>query len=121
MGFTSTHILTEVAHRLMTIEAITTFAWPPAGIARRLRRHPLRVQQLAGFHNAVERVLQSRIQVLTIPAPLVTIGTTISRHTGLLSNDALIVAVMQANALAKLASEDDDFDSVPGLARYAPL
>ena len=119
-GLTSTHVLTELAHRIMTIEAITAFAWPPAGIARRLRKHPIQVQQLAGFHNAVERVLQSRIQVLTIPVPLVTVGTRLSRQTGLLSNDALIVAIMQANGLDKLASEDDDFDRVPGLTRYAP-
>ncbi|MGH7170092.1 MAG: PIN domain-containing protein [Gemmataceae bacterium] len=38
----------------------------------------------------------------------------------MLHNDALIVAVMQANGLTNLASEDDDFDRVPGLTRYAP-
>jgi predicted nucleic acid-binding protein len=105
----------------MTIEAISAFAWSPAGIAQRLRKHPAQVQQLAGYENAVERVLQSRIQVLTIPAPLVAVGTKVSRRTGLLSNDALLVAVMQANALTNLASEDDDFDRVPGLIRYAPV
>jgi len=39
----------------------------------------------------------------------------------LLSNDALIVAVMQANGLANLASNDADSDRVPGLTRYAPV
>src|SRR5216683_845720 len=52
-GLTSTHILTEMAHRIMTIEAIAAFGWSLAGIAPRLRKHPLRVQQLAGFHHAV--------------------------------------------------------------------
>jgi predicted nucleic acid-binding protein len=33
--------------------------------------------------------------------------------TGLLSGDALIVAIMQANGLTKLASIDTDFDRVP--------
>lgn len=32
-GFTSTHVLTEMAHRVMTIEAVAVFAWPIAGIA----------------------------------------------------------------------------------------
>ena len=36
-GLTSTHILTEMAHRIMTIEAIGAFKWPLAGIARRLK------------------------------------------------------------------------------------
>ncbi len=121
VGLTSTHVLTEVAHRIMAIEAISAFNWPAAGIARRLRQHPAQVQQLGGFHQAVERVLQSRIQVLTIPVPLITAGATLSRQTGLLSNDALILAVMQANGLARLASSDHDFDRVPGLTRYEPI
>jgi predicted nucleic acid-binding protein len=36
-GVTSTHVHTEMAHRIMTIEAIGAFSWPAAGIARRLR------------------------------------------------------------------------------------
>jgi predicted nucleic acid-binding protein len=120
-GFTSTHVLTEMAHRIMTIEAIGTFAWPVAGIARRLRHHPAQVQLLTGFHQAVEHVLQSRIQILTVPVPVVAAGTMLSRQTGLLSNDALIGAVMQANGLTMLASADDDFDRVPGQTRYAPV
>jgi predicted nucleic acid-binding protein len=31
------------------------------------------------------------------------------------------VAVMQANGLTKLASNDADFDRVPGITRYAPV
>jgi hypothetical protein len=30
-------------------------------------------------------------------------------------------AVMQANRLSNLASNDDDFDRVPGVTRYAPV
>ena len=40
---------------------------------------------------------------------------------GLLTNDALIIALMQANSWSNLASEDDDFDRVPGITRYAPV
>ncbi len=119
-GFTSTHILTEVAHRLMTIEASALFVWPFAGIAYRLKKHPGQVQKLSAFRQAVQTVLNSKIQVLSIPPALVLTGATISQQTGVLSNDALIVAVMQANGLTNLASEDSDFDGVAGLARYAP-
>jgi len=34
--------------------------------------------------------------------------------------DTLYVALMQARGLTKLASDDADFDRVPGLSRYAP-
>ncbi len=120
-GFTSTHVLTETAHRIMTIEAITTFGWPVAGIAPRMRRHPVQVQQLTAFRQAVERVLQSRIDIAPISSALVGTATAVSQQTGLLSNDALIVAVMQASGLTKLASNDADFDRVPSLTRYGPV
>jgi predicted nucleic acid-binding protein len=38
----------------------------------------------------------------------------------LLSNDALLLAVMQTNGLTNVASQDTDFDRVPGLRRYVP-
>ena len=49
------------------------------------------------------------------------LGQPICQQTGLLINDALIVALMQANRLTKLASHDADFDRVPGITRYAPV
>jgi predicted nucleic acid-binding protein len=121
LGSTSTHVLSEVAHRLMTIEAIKAFGWPAAGIARRLRQHPALVQQLVVFRQALEEVPRLNIQILTIPPGLLTTAAAISQQTGLLSNDAMIVAVMQANGLINLASSDADFDRVPGLTRYAPV
>jgi predicted nucleic acid-binding protein len=45
----------------------------------------------------------------------------VCQQIGLLTNDGLIVAVMQANGLTKLASHDSDFDRVPGITRYAPV
>jgi predicted nucleic acid-binding protein len=45
----------------------------------------------------------------------------LSRQYELLSGDALIVAVMQVHGLTNLASNDTDFDRVPGLTRFAPV
>ena len=33
IGVTTTHVVSEVAHRLMTIEAMQAFGWTSAGIA----------------------------------------------------------------------------------------
>src|SRR5207248_4473989 len=119
-GFTSTHVLSEVSHRLMTIQASALFGWSFAGIGNRLRTHPAEVQKLTAFRQAIDQVLQSNFQVLTIPPPLLATAAALCQQTGLLTNDGLIVAVMQANGLTKLASSDTDFDRVPGLTRYAP-
>jgi len=119
VGFTSTPVLSELAHRLMTFEASVLFAWP-SKIVDRLKQNPAALRQLSKFRHAVTKVPQLGIRILTIPASLVEAAAAISQQTGLLSNDALIVAVMQANGLTKLASHDADFDRVPGLTRYAP-
>ena len=53
-GFTSSHVLSETAHRLMTDEASLRFGWPLTGIARRLRNHPAMLQQLSRFRQAID-------------------------------------------------------------------
>lgn len=119
-GFTSTHILGEVAHRLMMFEASTLAGWVSGKVKQRLKQQPSILQQLTRFRTAIEKVLQSKVQVLAIPPALLASAVVLSQQHGLLTNDALIVALMQSNGLTKVASEDDDFDRVPGLTRYAP-
>jgi predicted nucleic acid-binding protein len=119
-ALTSTHVLSEVAHRLMTMEAMKRFGWPFAGIAQRLRQHPGEVRQLSDFRDAIELVPKLGLQVVAPAASLIATGAAVSQQTGLLSNDALVVAVMREHGLVNLASNDADFDRVPGLTRYAP-
>jgi predicted nucleic acid-binding protein len=119
-GFASTHVLGDLAHRMMTIEAMQAFGWPAAGIARRLRRQPAEIQSLALFRQAVEGVLQFGVQVVSVTPEHVLAAAAISQQHGLLSGDALVVAVMREHGLVHLASNDADFDRVPGLTRYAP-
>jgi predicted nucleic acid-binding protein len=120
-GFTSAHVLADVVHRVMTLEAIDQLGWPAKGIAQRLRQHPAEVQKLSRFHQAVSEVAQTGIRVWPTDLSLITAATDLSRQYGLLTGDALIVATMQQQRLTDLASLDDDFDRVPGISRYAPV
>jgi predicted nucleic acid-binding protein len=119
-GYTSIQVLGEVSHRLMTIEAHRLLRWQIAGIGNRLRTNPAEVRKLGLFRTAVEHLLQSRLQILTITSAHLAAGVVLSQQVGLLTNDALIVAIMQAHGLDKIASNDADFDRVPGITRYAP-
>jgi predicted nucleic acid-binding protein len=119
-AFTTTHVLSDVAHRLMTLEAITRFGWPAAGIAQRIRKHATELQQLTNYRVALDGLRSSRLQVLPTSLALVVAAADVSRQYGVLSGDALIVAVMQANGLTHLASNDSDFDRVAGMTRYGP-
>jgi predicted nucleic acid-binding protein len=117
---TTTHVLSEVAHRLMTLEAMQTYGWRSAGIALKLRNHPNEVRMLTRFRRALQDISLFGLRILTIDAAWLDAAAAISQHTGLLHNDALVVAAMNAHGLSQLASADPDFDRVPGLTRYAP-
>ncbi len=121
VGSVSTHVLSEMAHRLMTLEALDRFGWQPAGIATRLRKHHIEIPRLTLHVQAVAQIPLLGIQTVAITPPLVEAATLVSRQHELLMGDALVVAVMQSQGLSHLASNDADFDRVPGLTRYEPI
>jgi predicted nucleic acid-binding protein len=120
-GFTSAAALSDMAHRLMTAEAITRFGWPQQGIPLKLKNHPAEVQQLHRYRNTTDELSLVGLNVLPTTGRLVSLAADISLQTGLLSGDALIVSTMRESGLTHLASNDADFDRVPGLTRYAPV
>jgi predicted nucleic acid-binding protein len=103
----------------MTLEAATAFGWS-SKIVSRLKQQPAKIQQLTDFRKSIETVAQLKIHVLTILPDSIVVAAGLSQQHGLLSNDALIVAVMQLHGLTNLASSDADFDRVPGITRYEP-
>jgi predicted nucleic acid-binding protein len=120
-GFTSSLVMHDVAHRAMTVEACQTFGWPYAGIGRRLKNNSSEVQRLTRFRRMLDAILAIGVEVLDVKAEHVLLAADISRAHGLLSGDALVVAVMQSHGIVNLASGDEDFDRVPGIVHYSPL
>jgi predicted nucleic acid-binding protein len=120
-GCTSAHVLGDLAHRLMTIEAALLFNRPMTGIGNWLRRHPAEVQRLTQYSQSLDDLLAIPLPILPVTGILVSRARHLSRQYGLLTNDALVVAVVQDHGLIHLASLDADFDCVPGITRYAPV
>lgn len=120
-GCTSAHVLGDLSHRLMTIEAALLFTRPMTGMANWLRRHPAEVQRLAQYRQSLDDLLAIPLPILPVTGSQVSRAANLSRLHGLLTNDALIVAIMQDHGLTYLASNDSDFDRVPGITRYAPI
>lgn len=120
VGFTTAHLLAETAHRLMVIEAGNLPGWAASKVINRLKQQPRVMTQFTLFQTAVDAVMQSQLRVLPITGALVAAAARLSRQHGLLTNDALILAVMQQHGLTHLASADTHFNSVPGITRYAP-
>lgn len=120
-GCTSAAVLGDLSHRLMTIEAALVFNRSMSGIANWLRRHPAEVQRLTQYSQSLDDLLAIPLPILPVTGTQVSRARHFSRQYGLLTNDALIVAVMQDHGLTHLASNDPDFDRVPGITRYAPV
>ena len=120
-AFTSSHCLADVAHRVMTIEAMVRLGWPASGLAARLKRHHSEIPKFNLYQQTTAKVGQMAIQVLPVSETLVLAATLLSQQFELLTGDALIVALMRQHALTKLASQDADFDRVSGISRYAPV
>jgi predicted nucleic acid-binding protein len=120
VAFSSSHVISDLAHRLMTTEAHTVLGWPFAGMALRLKKHPDQLQKLTRYRQAIDEISLIGVQILPVTGRLVSLAADSSRTFGLLTNDALVVSVMQDRHFVHLASNDADFDRVPGITRYAP-
>jgi predicted nucleic acid-binding protein len=120
-GVTSAHVLAEMAHKLMTLEAQQLFGWPASGLANRLKRHPNEVRRLAWHKRGIDEVRAIGVRVISVEGGDVSLAADVSVQHGLLGNDALIVVLMQRHGLSHLASRDADFDRVPGITRYGPI
>jgi predicted nucleic acid-binding protein len=105
----------------MTIEASALFQRPLAGMAHWLRSHPAEVQQFSLQRQSIDELTLIRVSILPITGAQASRAADLNRQFGLLTNDALVVAVMQDHGLTALASLDADFDRVPGITRYAPV
>jgi predicted nucleic acid-binding protein len=79
-GFTSTDVLADVAHRLMTLEAIGVNGWPYAGIAARLRKHHHSISMLTIFRQAITSLPQLNVQVIPITQALLEAATLVSQQ-----------------------------------------
>ena len=67
-AYLSTSVFTEIAHRLMTLEACVAFGWPYAGIAQRLRRHPGEIVKLQRFRETSHPSLPASSAARYLPA-----------------------------------------------------
>jgi predicted nucleic acid-binding protein len=85
-----------------------------------LRKQHTEIPNLNAYSQALLKITQIGLQVLPVVQQHVLQASLLSRAHALLTGDALIVAVMQGHGLTHLASNDDDFDRVPGINRYAP-
>jgi predicted nucleic acid-binding protein len=75
---------------------------------------------LVRYQEAPQRLLEMKITILPTTSEIVQRSKAIRKRYGLLTNDSLIVTTMKINRLKSLASNDKDFDNIPGIQHFKP-
>jgi predicted nucleic acid-binding protein len=81
VGITTTHVVSEVTHRLMTLEAMQSFRLKPAGIAVWLHNDPSQVQTLHRFRQAIREIPLFAVRILPIEPSWRDLAAEVSQQT----------------------------------------
>jgi predicted nucleic acid-binding protein len=119
-GVVSVQVLADAQHKTMLSLLATQYRLSRSKLVRWVKDHPRELQVLTGFQEAARLLHAAPIQVVQVEDNLLSEAATISLQLGLLTNDAIIVALMQRHGLTHLATNDDDFDRVPGITVWKP-
>lgn len=119
-GCLTVPVLNDAVHKIMCSEAKERFDQPRAGLVGWLKANPDRTRELTHAVEVLRLVEAMPITLLPVDlAALIDAQEAVQAH-GLLASDALIVAMMRRHGVTHLATNDDDFDRVPGLTVWKP-
>lgn len=117
---TSAGAVADALFKTMIIEATRYFVPTGAKPLAFLQRHPDVIGQLSHHRAAAEGLAKLPLRLLPVDWEVIQACAQVSTQHHLLINDAMIVALMQRYGIAHLATNDDDFDAVPGLTIWKP-
>jgi predicted nucleic acid-binding protein len=113
-------IIAETAHKIMLAEAIQQHGLDHKGLAHRLQRRRDLIASLNEHQKVASLIRTLAIHIEPVTLELIERAASISTQHCLLTNDALTIAAMEKLAIYHLATNDDDFDVVPGITLWKP-
>ncbi len=119
-GITGVHVLLELVHRLMMVEAVVKGLVSPGNVARKLREHPDLVQTLSQAEDQAEVVTRMGIGILPVDAGALSLSRGIRTSYRMMVNDSVTAALARREGIEAVATSDRDFLRVPGLRVYSP-
>jgi predicted nucleic acid-binding protein len=119
-GLTGAHILLEVLHRLMMVEAVIAGLVPPGNVARKLRDHPEVVTQLSRSEEQADLVPRLGVRVMPVGEDILVASRQYRSSYGLMVNDSVTMAMARQEGVEAIASSDKDFLRIPRLHVYRP-
>ena len=94
-AFTGVHILLEVTHRLMVLEALHKGLISGSQLARKLKEQPEIVKSLREYNHPIRQVSRLGIRVRAVTSAIVRASEAVRVQEGLLTNDSITVAMMR--------------------------
>jgi len=119
-AFTGTHVLLEVAHRLMVLEALHKELISGGQPARKLKEKPEVIKGLSDYNLAVRQIPRMGVRVKALTPNIVKESETVRLQYGLLTNDSVSVAMMRKLRLTVIATHDSDLLRIADLRAYRP-
>jgi predicted nucleic acid-binding protein len=119
-ALTDVRALGDCVHKVMLAEVSERFSRPRERIIGWLKQHPEALAILPKTVEASERIQQYRLTVVSNDSVILPRIVAIAETYRLLMGDATIVALMQRHGITHLATNDDDFDRVPGIQVWKP-
>jgi predicted nucleic acid-binding protein len=106
------HILLEITHRLMVLEALQKELITGGQPARKLKEEPEIIKSLHEYNQSVQQISRLRIRVRPLTSAIVKAGEAIRVQEGLMTNDSVTVALGQKMGLIDVATADADFNTI---------
>jgi predicted nucleic acid-binding protein len=119
-AFTGVHVLLEVTHRLMILEALNKGLISGGQPARKLKERPHIIKGLSDYNRSVQQVPRMGVRIRALAPAIIRESEAVRTQHGLMTNDSITVALMRKLGLTAIATHDSDLLHVPGLTSYQP-
>jgi predicted nucleic acid-binding protein len=116
----SVPVLSDTIHKVMMFEVAQVSGRERAGLVGYVGRHPEIIARLVEYPKAIRRLRGMPMTIHPVDMELLEEASRISSEQHLLTNDAMILALMRRHALTHLLTNDDDFDHVPDITVWKP-
>lgn len=119
-AYSGIHILLEVTHRLMILEALTKGLISSGQPARKLKEKPEIIRSLSDYNRSVRQIPRMGVRIKSLTLDIIKAGEAVRTQEGLMTNDSVTVALMRKMGLTNVATHDSDLIRVSGVTAYQP-
>lgn len=119
-GILPTHILAELTHVLMLAEARDIGLVKGSNPAKQLSENPNKIKTLNRYEVLIRDLLSIGLKLESLQREDFLTAMSLQRQYGLLTNDALFLAVALRLRVTAIVSADSIFKNIQGIILYSP-